>query len=127
MAYPLCRLSQETAKGPVGLRVKLPPVYLSTAPGGGFELSLCIAERLARKLYLTIFMFFGLTRPKIEPKSTVSVADALSIRPLINHCLLFCRGGFRACSEMLQALQWIRSADGFRWTCVRLRRHQCQN
>ena len=36
---PSC-LGQETAKGPFGLRVKLPPVHLSTTQGGGFTLSL---------------------------------------------------------------------------------------
>ena len=35
----------------------------------------------------TIFIVFGLTRSGVEPESTVSVADALSTRPLIgvNH------------------------------------------
>ena len=36
---PIC-LGQETAKGPFGLRVKLPPAHLSTTHGGGFILSL---------------------------------------------------------------------------------------
>ena len=36
---PSC-LGQETAKGPFGLRVKLPPAHLSTTLGGGFTLSL---------------------------------------------------------------------------------------
>ena len=36
---PSC-LGQETAKGPCGLRVKLPPARLSTTHGGGFTLSL---------------------------------------------------------------------------------------
>ena len=36
---PSC-LVQETAKGPFGLRVKLPPAHLSTTHGGGFTLSL---------------------------------------------------------------------------------------
>ena len=36
---PSC-LGQETAKGPFGLRVKLPPAHLSTTHGGGFILSL---------------------------------------------------------------------------------------
>ena len=35
---PSC-LGQETAKGPFGLRVKLPPAHLSTTHGGGFTLS----------------------------------------------------------------------------------------
>ena len=32
----------------------------------------------------TIFIVFGLTRPGIKPKSTTSVADAQSSRPLID-------------------------------------------
>ena len=36
---PTC-LGQETAKGPFGLLVKLPPAHLSTTHGGGFTLSL---------------------------------------------------------------------------------------
>ena len=36
---PSC-LGQETAKGPFGLRVKLPPAHLSITHGGGFTLSL---------------------------------------------------------------------------------------
>ena len=36
---PSC-LGQETAKGPFGLRVKLPPAHLSTTHDGGFTLSL---------------------------------------------------------------------------------------
>ena len=36
---PSC-FGQETAKGPFGLRVKLPPAHLSTTHGGGFTLSL---------------------------------------------------------------------------------------
>ena len=35
---PSC-LGQETAKGPFGLPVKLPPAHLSTTHGGGFTLS----------------------------------------------------------------------------------------
>ena len=76
---PIC-LGQETAKGPFGLRAKVPPVYhtrrsLHTNP--------LIAECQAGKLRISIFMVFGLTRLGIESKSTVSVADALSTRPLI--------------------------------------------
>ena len=57
-----------------------PPVYhtwwrLYTVP--------LIAERQAGKLRIPIFIVFGLTRPEIESVSTVSVADALSTRPLI--------------------------------------------
>ena len=42
-----------------------------------------IAERQAGKLWIPIFIVFGLTQPGIKPVSTVSVADALSTRPLI--------------------------------------------
>ena len=42
-----------------------------------------IAERQAGKLWIPMFIVFGLTRPGIEPVSTASVADALSTRPLI--------------------------------------------
>ena len=57
-----------------------PPVYhtrwrLHTVP--------LIAERQAGKLWIPIFIVFGLTRPGIEPESAASVADALSTRPLI--------------------------------------------
>ena len=41
-------------------------------------MSLLIAERQAGKLLLPVFIIIGLTQPKIEPESTVSVADALS-------------------------------------------------
>ena len=56
-----------------------PPVYhtrwrLHTVP--------LIAERQAGKLWIPIFIVFGLTRPAIETESTASVADALSTRPL---------------------------------------------
>ena len=37
-----------------------------------------IGEHQAMKLRIPIFIAFGLTRPGIEPKSTDSVADALS-------------------------------------------------
>ena len=44
---------------------------------------LLITERQAGQLWIAIFIVFGLTRPGIEPESTVSVADALSTQPLI--------------------------------------------
>ena len=40
---------------------------------------------------MPIFIVFGLTRPGIEPVSTVSVADALSTRPLISFFIDFGR------------------------------------
>ena len=42
-----------------------------------------IVERQAGKLWIPSFIVFGLTRPGIEPRLSVSVAEALSIRPLI--------------------------------------------
>ena len=64
-----------------------PPVYhtrrrLHTVP--------LIAESQAGKLWIPIFIVFGLTRPGIEPESTVSVADALSTRPLIGYGTELC-------------------------------------
>ena len=47
-----------------------------------------IAKRQAGKLWIPIFIVFGLTRPGIEPESTASVADALSTRPLIGECMI---------------------------------------
>ena len=47
------------------------------------------AERQAGKLWIPIFIVFGLTRPRIELVSTASVADALSTRPLIGYALYF--------------------------------------
>ena len=40
----------------------------------------------AAKLRVPVFIVFGLTRPGIEPEFTISVADALSARPLISKC-----------------------------------------
>ena len=80
-------LGQESGKGPRGLCVKLPPATLSTAHGGGFTLSLFIAERQAGKLQILIFIIFGLTRPQIKPESVVSVAAIcffLSITKITN-------------------------------------------
>ena len=75
---PSC-LGQETAKETFGLRVKLPPAHpvyhtrwrLHTVP--------LIAERQAGKLWIPIFIVFGLTQPGIEPESNASVANALSL------------------------------------------------
>ena len=71
-------LVQETGKGPFGLRVKLPPAHLSTTHGGGFTLSVYTSKRQAGKLLIPIVIVFGLTRPGIEPESTVSFADPQS-------------------------------------------------
>ena len=51
-----------------------PPVYHTVR---------LIAERQARKLRKPIFIVFSLTQQGMEPEPTVSVADALSTRPLI--------------------------------------------
>ena len=51
--------------------------HLSTTHGGGFTLHLFNAERYARKLWVPIFIVFGLMRLGIEPNSTVSIADAV--------------------------------------------------
>ena len=59
-----------------------PPVYHSRRRLHTFPL---IAERQAGKLRIPIFIVFGMTRPGIEPKSTASVADALTTRPLIGY------------------------------------------
>ena len=77
---PSC-LGQETAEEPFGLRVKLPPVYntpwiFHTVP--------LIAGLQTGKLWIPIFIIFGLTRQGIEPESTISVADAVSTRPLVS-------------------------------------------
>ena len=58
----------------------MPPVYHTRWRLHTFPL---IAERQAMKLYTPIFIVFGLTWPGIELESTVSVADTLSIQPLI--------------------------------------------
>ena len=78
---PSC-LGQETAKGPFGLRVKLPTAHLSTTHGGGFTLSLLVLN-VKQESWEYQFLVFGLTQPGIEPESTARVADALSTRPLI--------------------------------------------
>ena len=80
--YSLTQLSQETAKGPFDLRVKLPPAHQSITRRRLHTVPL-IAERQAGKLWIPIFIVFGLTRPGIELKSTASVADALSPGPPI--------------------------------------------
>ena len=71
-------------KGHFDLRVKLPPAHLSTTYGGGFKQSLYIAERQAWEHADTNFIVFGSTSLGIEPESTVSTADVLSIRPVIS-------------------------------------------
>ena len=83
--YSLSSHCQETAKETFrsfSQAATCPPVYhtwwrLHTVP--------LIAERQTGKLRIPIFIVFGLTRPGIEPKSTVSVADAQSTRPLIGN------------------------------------------
>ena len=50
-------------------------VYPPTTLGGGFLLSLLIAERQAGKLEIPIFIVFGLTQPGIEPKFTIRTSN----------------------------------------------------
>ena len=78
--FPSC-LGQETAKGPFGLQIKLPPAYHTQRRLHAVSL---IAERQAKKLKIPISTVFGPTQPGIEHEFTVSVADALSTRPLIS-------------------------------------------
>ena len=73
----------EDSEGNLRSWSKLPPAHLSTTHGGGFTLSLFNAERQAGKQWIPIFLVLGLTRPGIEPETTISVADGLSTRPLI--------------------------------------------
>ena len=56
-----------------------------------------IAERQAGKLWIPIFIVFDLTRPGIKPESTVSIADALSTRPLIGSIPLHLGMDFNQC------------------------------
>ena len=50
--------------------------------GGDFKLSLIVLNVKQRTVNMN-FKVFGLTRPRIEPESTVPEADALSTRALI--------------------------------------------
>ena len=70
----------EGAFRPASQAAACPPVYHTWRRLRTIHL---IAERQAGKLWIPIFIVFGLTRLGIEPKFTVSVADALSTRPLI--------------------------------------------
>ena len=75
--YSQSCLGQETTKESFGFRIKLPPAHLPTTHGIGLTLS--NAECQARKLWIPIFIVFGLIRPGIEPGSTVILADIHSI------------------------------------------------
>ena len=66
------------------------PAHLSTTRRRLHTVPL-IAERQAGKLWIPIFIVFCLIRPGIEPRSTDSVADALSTRPMYL-CTLICTG-----------------------------------
>ena len=62
-------LDQKTAKQTFGLRVKLPPVHLSTTYGGDFTLSfLCLPWN--RKTVNIISKAYGLTKRRIKPELT---------------------------------------------------------
>ena len=70
----------DRAKGPFGLRNKLPSVYhtrwrLHSVPFN--------AERQAGRLLIALYIAFGVIRPGIESRPIISVADALSTQPLI--------------------------------------------
>ena len=77
--YSPIYLGQETAKGPFGVRVKLPPLYHTR--WRLHYIPFFYAKRQVGYLLISIFTL-GLTRLRIEPYSAVSVADALSTRPL---------------------------------------------
>ena len=79
---PNCR-GQKTAKRSTVFESSCPLSTCVIIYGGGFTLSFFIIEREVGKLEKAIFLVFGLNRPGIEPRSTVSVADALWTRPLI--------------------------------------------
>ena len=71
---PNC-LGQETMKGgPLRQTATCPPVYHTR---WRLHTVLFNAERQAEKLWILMFMAFDLTRPEIEPGSTVSIANAL--------------------------------------------------
>ena len=70
---PRC-LGQETAKGPFSLRVKLPPVHLSTTHSRGFTLSPKLLNAKHGSCELPISLVFGLTRPEIKPEHIAFVA-----------------------------------------------------
>ena len=72
--FPLIAALLETAEELLGLRDKLSPAHQSTTLGGVFTLSLSASREAAK----TNFLFFGLIRPGIEPKSTVLASDTLS-------------------------------------------------
>ena len=67
--------------GPFGLRVQLP---LSTCLPHTLEASHCPFDCRTSSREAVNTEAFGLTRPGIKPESTVSEADALSTRPLVN-------------------------------------------
>ena len=74
------QLALARRKGIFCLRVKLPPVYHARWKLHTFPFN---AERQATKLWIPIFLVFGLTRPEIEPEFTVPVTDSLSTQTLI--------------------------------------------
>ena len=63
--------------------------HMSTTHGEDFSLSLLLLNVKQESCKYHFFIVFGVTRPGIEPDSTVSVADALSIRPLMGFILNF--------------------------------------
>ena len=61
----------------------MPPANLSTIHDEGFTLFLFAAKHQAVKLYIPIFIVFGLILPGIEPESTVLGTGPQSTLPLI--------------------------------------------
>ena len=99
-------LDQKTAKGPFGLWVKQSPAHLSTTQGEGFTLSLFLDERQTLSWEYQ-FLVFGLTRPEIEPESTVLVADILFILLLF---IMMWRQ-LRQVADVLQAYTWSQTKN----------------
>ena len=87
---------------------------LSTTHGRGFTLSLLL---LNVKLGIAIFMVFGLTGPRIEAESTVSVADALSTRPLIGINLKICLKRILNTSSKTDCIESFRRWQIFKKFC----------
>ena len=86
-------LGQRPAKEPLSLiRVKLPNAHMSSEAAKCphvyyrrwrlLHTVLLIAEHLAGKLLMPVFIVFGLIPPGLQPESPASVADALSTWPL---------------------------------------------
>ena len=110
-----------------GFRVKLPLTHFSTR--WRLHTVLFSAEHQTGNLWIPILIVFGLTRRKIEPRSTASVADALSTRPLIdNRAYRIFKNVFQThilredtvrYTEIRPALQAIMCRHAIRFQCTR--------